>query len=72
MMDAISVERKNMRQKVAGSRKYRIPITVTPMAPIPVHTAYAVPIGSVCAALYNNDMDKARQNKNAINQIVDS
>jgi len=45
---------KNIRQKVAGSLKYIIPIITVPTAPMPVHTAYAVPIGKVCEALFNS------------------
>ncbi len=40
-----------MRQKVAGSLNMKIPTSTVPTAPIPVHTAYAVPIGSVSVAL---------------------
>ncbi len=35
-----------------GSLKKKIPISTVPTAPIPVHTAYAVPIGIVCIALF--------------------
>jgi hypothetical protein len=44
-MDAINVVIKNNRQKVAGSLKIKIPIKTVPTAPIPVQTAYQVPIG---------------------------
>ena len=39
-----------MRQKVAESWKKMMPIRKVPAAPMPVHTAYAVPMGiSRCA-----------------------
>lgn len=38
MIDAMSVVRKNNRQKVAGSRKMKIPTTTAPTAPMPVQT----------------------------------
>jgi len=38
---------KNMRQKLTGSLNKKIPINTVPTAPMPVHTAYAVPIGKV-------------------------
>lgn len=42
---------KNNRQKEVGSLKTKIPTNTVPTAPIPVHTAYAVPKGKVCVAL---------------------
>jgi hypothetical protein len=50
-MEIIRVLRKKIRQKLAGSLKINIPSNTVPTAPIPVHTAYAVPIGNVCVAL---------------------
>ncbi len=50
-MEIIRVLRKKIRQKLAGSLKINIPSNTVPTAPIPVHTAYAVPIGSVWVAL---------------------
>lgn len=44
-----------------------MPIITVPTAPIPVQTAYAVPIGSVCVALNNNTILKARLIKKPIN-----
>lgn len=52
IIEAIKVPIKNNRQKVAGSLKYKIPIITVPTAPIPVHTAYAVPIGNSASALF--------------------
>ena len=52
----IKVEIKRILQKVAGSLKITIPIIADPTAPIPVHTAYAVPMGSVCVAFSNKPM----------------
>ncbi len=61
---AINVDRKKIRQKVAGSLKTNIPTKTMPTAPMPVHTAYAVPIGNVCEALYKSAILMIRQNKN--------
>lgn len=36
-MDIINVVIKNIRQKVAGSLKKKMPISTDPTAPIPVH-----------------------------------
>ena len=52
-IEAISVVRKNSRQNVAGSLKMKMPTSTAPTAPMPVHTAYAVPSGSVCVAFAN-------------------
>lgn len=54
MIDEISAKMKNKRQNVTGSWKTRIPTKTVPTAPIPVHTAYAVPIGRLCVAFANN------------------
>jgi len=56
MMEAISVVMKKRRQKVAGSWKKMMPTSTVPTAPMPVHTGYAVPMGSVCVALASNHM----------------
>ena len=53
VIERIRVIKKNIRQKVTGSRKKNIPSIDVPTAPIPVHTAYAVPIGIVWVALIN-------------------
>jgi hypothetical protein len=58
------VIKKNNRQKVAASLKNKIPISAVPAAPIPVHTAYAVPIGRLCVALYKRYMLSERERKN--------
>src|SRR3954471_523113 len=63
-MDVISVIRKKIFQKSAGSLNTKIPIKAVPMAPIPVQTAYAVPIGSVCVALINNNILMVNETKN--------
>ena len=63
-MEIISVLIKNIRQKSAGTLKKKMPINTVPTAPIPVHTAYAVPMGKVCAALYSNTILRVRQTKN--------
>ena len=54
IIDDISVKMKNKRQKVAGSWKNRMPTKTVPTAPIPVHTAYAVPTGRLCVTFANN------------------
>ncbi len=41
---------QNTRVKVAGSLNHNIPTIAMPTAPIPVQTAYEVPIGSVFIA----------------------
>lgn len=64
IMDAISVEMKNKRQNVVGSLKTNIPTNTVPTAPIPVQTAYAVPMGSDCVALNNSVMLMANATKN--------
>ena len=46
-IDAIKVKRKNILQKSYDSLKKYIPIKTVPTAPIPVHIAYAVPMGMV-------------------------
>ncbi len=66
MIEAIKVVIKKILQKSAGSLKIKTPTKTVPTAPIPVQTAYAVPIGNVCVALYNNSMLMVRQIKNPI------
>lgn len=66
IMEQIRVVRKNTRQNSAGSLKIKIPISTVPTAPTPVHTAYAVPIGKVCVALYKRSMLIVKQMKNPI------
>ena len=56
MIEPINVVIKSMRKKVAGSLNTNIPTNTVPTAPIPVHTAYAVPIGNVCVAFTNSIM----------------
>ena len=65
-MDAIRVKMKNTLQKSAGSLKKNIPTNTVPTAPIPVHTAYAVPIGNDCDALYNRIILMVKQTKNPV------
>ena len=62
-MDKINVVMKNTRQKVAGSLKTMIPTKTLPTAPIPVQTAYAVPIGNSLVAFTNNNMLMERHTK---------
>lgn len=64
MIDAISVKMKNRRQKVAGSWKQKIPVNTVPMAPIPVQTAYAVPIGRLSVAFANRPILMIVKTKN--------
>ena len=54
--DAINVKIKNRRQKLAGSLNTRVPMSAVPMAPMPVHTGQAVPIGMVFAAFASSNM----------------
>ena len=70
-IEVIRVTIKNNLQKSAGSLKNIMPTIAVPTAPIPVHTAYAVPIGKVCVALYNNNMLSVRLIKKPITHIVD-
>jgi hypothetical protein len=69
-IEIISVVRKNNLQKVAGSLNTSIPTTTIPNAPIPVHTAYDVPTGSVFVTVYKRKMLVKRQIRNATNHIV--
>ncbi len=61
-----------MRQKVAGSLKTKIPNKTVPTAPMPVHTAYAVPIGSVFVVFIKRSILIERQTTNARNHHTDS
>tara|TARA_Y100000780_G_scaffold181764_1_gene167571 strand:+ start:43812 stop:44171 length:360 start_codon:yes stop_codon:yes gene_type:complete len=49
-MDPINVVKNSIRKKVAGSLKTNMPTKTVPTAPMPVQTAYAVPMGRVCVA----------------------
>ena len=49
-MDPINIVKNNIRKKVAGSLKTNMPTKTVPTAPMPVQTAYAVPMGRVCVA----------------------
>ena len=55
---------KNILQKVAGSLNTKIPIIALPIAPIPVQTAYAVPMGNSLVAFTNNNILIVKQIKN--------
>ena len=63
-MEIIRVLIKNTRQKVAGSLNTKIPKSTLPTAPIPVQTAYAVPMGNSLVTLTNKSMLMDKQNKN--------
>ena len=63
-MEAINVNIKKILQKVAGSLNTKTPIIALPMAPIPVQTAYAVPIGNSLVAFTNKSMLMVKQIKN--------
>lgn len=71
-IDAISVVIKNKRKKVAGSLKKMIPTNTLPTAPIPVQTAYAVPMGRDCVALINNDILIVNAIRNKVYHIMAS
>jgi hypothetical protein len=68
IIDKIRVVRKNIRHICIGSLKNRIPMSAVPAAPIPVHTAYAVPRGKTSVALYNRYILKLTQTKNPNSQ----
>lgn len=70
IIDTIKVVMKKSLQKSAGSLNMTIPTKTVPTAPIPVHTAYAVPIGNSCVALRSNNMLIARQIINPPYQYV--
>ena len=63
-MEVINVNIKKILQKVAGSLNTKIPIITLPIAPIPVQTAYAVPIGNSLVAFTNKSMLMVKQIKN--------
>ena len=51
-IDPIRRKIKNILQKSDGSLKRKMPTITVPTAPIPVQTAYAVPIGMIWIALF--------------------
>ncbi len=51
MIEPIRRKMKNNLQKCAGSLKKKMPTSTVPTAPMPVQTAYAVPMGRVSVAL---------------------
>jgi hypothetical protein len=63
MIEAMRVVIKKSLQKPAGSLNISMPTSTVPTAPIPVHTAYAVPMGKLWVALIKRIMltDKARR-----------
>lgn len=69
-MEPIKVSIKNTRQKSVGSLKTMMPMITVPTAPMPVQTAYAVPTGKVCTALYNKNMLMDKQIKKPANHQV--
>lgn len=70
MIDPIKVVRKKILQKWAGSLNNNMPTSTVPTAPIPVQTAYAVPIGIVWLARYNRYILIDRLIKKPVNQRV--
>lgn len=64
MIEPINVAMKNTLQKPAGSLKTNIPISAVPTAPMPVHTAYAVPIGRVCVAFTSRTILQVNAKRN--------
>ena len=64
----INVVMKNRRQNVAGSLKTKIPTKTVPTAPIPVQTAYAVPMGRCCVTFKSSPMLTPKQIKNPMYQ----
>ena len=69
-MEPIKVQIKNILQKVAGSLKQKMPIITVPTAPIPVQTAYAVPIGKVWVALLSSTKLIVMHTKNATLHLI--
>ena len=63
MTDIISIEMKNILPNVAGSWKNRIPTMTVPTAPMPVHTGYAVLMGSARVAFARRNMLKANDRR---------
>lgn len=63
MIEPISVVIKKILQKLTGSLNTRMPIKTVPTAPIPVHTAYAVPIGSVWVAFISSNILRVRETR---------
>jgi hypothetical protein len=72
IIEAIKVVRKKILQKAAGSLKTKIPTKTVPTAPIPVHTAYAVPMGKTWVALYSKTILIERHTKKPSIQYVDT
>lgn len=68
MTEPIRVTIKKTLQKLTGSLKKKIPVKTVPTAPIPVHTAYAVPIGKVWVALISRSMLTVKEIKKPANQ----
>lgn len=64
----INVHIKNIRQKSAGSLKKKIPTSAVPTAPMPVHTAYAVPMGNFWVAFMSNTILTVRHTRKAAYQ----
>ena len=64
MIENIKVLIKKMRQKVAGSLNIKMPTSTLPTAPMPVQTAYAVPMGKTFVAFISKIMLIAQQIKN--------
>lgn len=56
MTEAISVQMKNILANEAGSWNTNIPRMTVSTAPIPVHTGYAVLMGSTCVAFASKTM----------------
>lgn len=55
-IDKMRVDIKNTLQKSTDSLNIKIPTKTVPTAPIPVQTAYAVPIGNVSVAFIKSNM----------------
>lgn len=69
-MEPINKTMKNTREKSEGSLKKKIPMSTVPTAPIPVHTAYPVPIGIVWIALFKSKKLTDMLIKKPIDQIL--
>jgi hypothetical protein len=66
MIEPMSVIMKKILQKLVGSLNTRMPINAVPTAPIPVQTAYAVPIGRLCVALTNSTILMVNETRNPL------
>ena len=65
-IEPINKVKKSTLINERGSLKKSIPIKAVPKAPIPVHTAYAIPNGICTIALFRRNKLNVAKNKNPI------